>query len=377
MRIRAAAIALTVITVACGGEGEAGTTTTGGPPTIAVTTTTDASPTTTTPATTTTTTTTLIEGPVDLQVLTPFPLPISSFGPAGVRPVPGSGLTMSLVATSSSPAAPGTTNAVGTGEQRAVVVFAASAGFPGDCVGFTLWADDFSSRYVDGYVPLNEAGCGDPGGPIVTGNQILLHTERTLVIDVGPVPGGPFTPGFQVQNTAADAGFYSVGQNVVIEPITVPTLSGGLVLPLGGDLFEVSSDGFIHVPLPRAAPGACEPGEETLCLLEGRFQVRASFTQGGDPGAKPGSPVPIGSTDAASPDEAGFWFFDEGNVELVVKIVNGCEVNGAFWTLFKSSVEVDLTVEVTDTASGEQKTYQPPNPAFPAVTDTTAFATCP
>lgn len=374
MRIRAAAIALAVIAAACGGDGEAGTTTTGGPPTTTVTTTTDTAPTTTTPATTTTT---LIDGPVDLLVLTPLPLPISEFGPAGVGPVPGSGLTMSLVATPSPPTAPGRSNAVGTGEQRAVAVFAASAGFPGDCLGFTLWADDFSSRYVDGYVPLNEAGCGEPGGPIVTGDQILMHTERTLVIDLGPIPGGPFTPGFQVQNTTADAGFYSVGQNVVIDPITVPTLSGGLVLPFGGDLFEVSSDGFIHLPLPQAAPGACEPDGNTLCLLEGRFQVRASFTQPGDPQTEPGSSVPLGTTDATSPDEVAFWFFDEGNVELVVKMLNGCNVNGAFWALFTSSVEVDLTVEVTDTLSGEQKTYQPPNPAFPAVTDTTAFTTCP
>ena len=380
MRIRIVIAAFAMIAAACGGDGDAGTTSTSGPGTTGATTTTTEAPTTT--AAPTTTTTTLIQGPVDVLVLTPYALQISSFGPTGVGPVPGSGLTMALAAVPLPPAAPPGTRAAGDQEPQLIGIFGASIEFPGDCLGFTLWADDFSSRYIDGYVPLTEAGCGEPGGPIIADDQVLLKTDRTLVLDLGPIPGGSFSPAFQVQDTAGDAGFYSVGQDVVVDPSTIPTLAGGLLLPFGGDLLEVSGGRFTPIRLPDPAPGSCEPGDNTVCLLDGRFRVEASFSQAtGGPGEStqvgPGWSVPIGSVDVASHDEGGFWFLNEDNVEVVIKVLDGCNINGSFWMLFTSFVEIDLTLEVTDTGSGETKTYEPPSAAFPAVTDTLAFATCP
>ncbi|HSM02554.1 MAG TPA: hypothetical protein VK960_08985 [Acidimicrobiia bacterium] len=377
MRTRITAVTLALVT-ACGGNGEAGTTTSSDPGSTSAATTTPASSSTATPATTTTT---LIQGPVEVLALTPYPLVMSSFGPTGVGPVPGSGLTMSLMALPSPAVAPDPTNAIGVGQQRAIGVFSASAGFRGDCLGFILWAEDFSARYTDGYATLTSSGCGDPGGPILEEDRVLLQTDRTLVLDLGPIPGGAFSPAFQVQNTAGDSGFYSVAQNGVVEPIAIPKPAGGLVLPYGGDLFEVSDAGVAAVPLPDAEPGTCEADENTVCLVDGRFRVRASFTQpaddpGGDPG-RPGWSVPIGSVEDPSPDEAGYWFFDEGSVELLVKVTNGCTINGSIWVMFASFVEVDLRVDVTDTATGETRSYEPPSSAFPAVMDTTAFATCP
>jgi len=380
MRIRIVIMSFGMVVAACGGG-------TGSTSSSAPTTSTSATTTTTAPATTvttaapTTTTTTLIEGPVDVLALVPFPLQMASFGPEGVGPRPDSGLTMALLrapdATNAAPSA----RAVGPLGVGLVGVFGAAAGFPGDCLGVTLWAEDFSGRFVDGYIPLTEAGCGDVEGVVLGGDQVLLFTDRTLVVDLGTVPPLPFAPAFQVQNTPGDAGLYSVGQGVIIDPFGLATAVPGLFLPFGGDLFSIDGGVFTAISQPRPQPGVCEPGPNLLCLAGGRFQVEASFQRaagglGGGTVAAPGVSVPVGAIEINDPpDEGGFWFFDENNLELVVKVFNGCQINDRFWVFTSLLVDADAEVTITDTVSGD--TLPLPQMPFEAVTDTQAFATCP
>jgi len=361
------AAVLIVVLAACGG----GSTTTT-PSTTAPTTTTTAPLSTSAGTTTTsvapTTTTTLIDGPVDVLALAPFPLLMSSFGPTGVGPAPAAGLTMALVVLPQASAAPPGPAASRAGVSTVIGVFGAAEGFDADCLGFVLWADDFSSRYVDGYAPLTEDGCGDPGGPIVAESQVLLVTERTIVIQLGILPGGSFAPAFQVQNTAGDAGFYSVGQDLFVDPGTVPVLVAGLVVAFGGDLLAVQGSAVGVVDAPPWDAGDCAPDETSLCF--GRFRVSAEHLADGV-SVGPGAAVPFGTA-----HEGGFRFGAQEGVDVLVKLVNGCDINDRVWVLVAPLAPIETVVSVTDVGRGSQRTY-PSTDSFAPLVDTEAFATCP
>lgn len=77
-------------------------------------------------------------------------------------------------------------------------------------------------------------------------------------------------------------------------------------------------------------------------------------------------------------DTALFFFFDENNVELVVKVLDGCAINERFWVFAAGLTDVEVTVTVLDTSSGQVWTYENPFGAdFPPLKDVEAFATCP
>ncbi|HUP22436.1 MAG TPA: hypothetical protein VNB06_05795 [Thermoanaerobaculia bacterium] len=76
-------------------------------------------------------------------------------------------------------------------------------------------------------------------------------------------------------------------------------------------------------------------------------------------------------------DSDGFWFFDPSNVELIVKILAGCALNGHYWVFGSASTDVGYRFTIRDGLSGASKTYvNLLGTAAPATTDTLAFATC-
>lgn len=77
-------------------------------------------------------------------------------------------------------------------------------------------------------------------------------------------------------------------------------------------------------------------------------------------------------------DSGLFWFFSASNWELLVKVLDGCSLNGHFWVFSAATTNVEYTLRVTDTRTGEVKVYlNPLGVAADAITDTGAFATCP
>ena len=120
-----------------------------------------------------------------------------------------------------------------------------------------------------------------------------------------------------------------------------------------------------------AAP--CVPDATTLCMNNGRFSARGTFRTGaGQTG--PFMAVPV----ASSPDSGLFWFFDASNLEMLIKVLNGCGLNSRYWVFFAAGTNVEFTVTVTDTQTGTVKSYSNPlNTAAAPVQDTSAFATCP
>jgi len=110
----------------------------------------------------------------------------------------------------------------------------------------------------------------------------------------------------------------------------------------------------------------CVSGSTTLCLNGGRFRVQVGWESPGR-GSGRGHATPLTS------DTGYYWFFDSGNVELAVKVVDGTAVNGRFWVFAGALTDVAYTIAVTDTATGVLKTYQNPQGHMSSFADTSAF----
>ena len=115
---------------------------------------------------------------------------------------------------------------------------------------------------------------------------------------------------------------------------------------------------------------ACVTGGPTLCLNNARFKVTVTWKTGqGTTGS--------GQAVQLTPDTGTFWFFGPDNVELTIKAIDGCSFNRRFWVFLSGLTNVQVTVTVTDTATGQTKTYtNPQGQTFRSVLDTNAFATC-
>ena len=116
-----------------------------------------------------------------------------------------------------------------------------------------------------------------------------------------------------------------------------------------------------------SASSACAAGDANLCLSGSRFKVRADWQAGGRSGAATAIP--------RTTDTGMFWFFSEDNVELVVKVLDGCRENGYRWVLLGGLTDVGVEVTVTDSESGRARMYRSlEGLPFASMFDVTAFA---
>ncbi len=67
--------------------------------------------------------------------------------------------------------------------------------------------------------------------------------------------------------------------------------------------------------------------------------------------------------------------FDPENWEILVKVLDGCRTNGRFWVLGASTTNLGYRVQVTDTVTGDSRSYEnEPGQSAPAIVDTDAFS---
>jgi hypothetical protein len=116
--------------------------------------------------------------------------------------------------------------------------------------------------------------------------------------------------------------------------------------------------------------GPCRNDGAHLCLLGGRFEVGARFRI-------PQSPFTHGlgtAIEVPGSQETGmFWFFAPGNVELVVKMLDGATINGRFWLFYGALSDVEYWISVRDTVDGRRRTYHNPPKEICGGADTQAF----
>ena len=106
-----------------------------------------------------------------------------------------------------------------------------------------------------------------------------------------------------------------------------------------------------------------------LCLGAGRFRVQVSWTSGSSPAPAHARPL--------TADTGAFWFFAGANLEMLLKVLDGCAVNGHFWVFAAGLTNAQVVTTVTDTRTGAAQRYvNPQGAAFAPMQDTRAFA-CP
>jgi CSLREA domain-containing protein len=141
----------------------------------------------------------------------------------------------------------------------------------------------------------------------------------------------------------------------------------GAIRPVDGD-----GDGVAGCDAGAVEAGsACQAGGSELCLGEGdRFRVTARWTT--RDGSGPARSLPL------TRDTGAFWFFNPANLEIVLKVLDGCAVNDRYWVFLSGLTNVGVEVTVRDTLSGKTWTdSHPAGTALPARLDTDALDICP
>jgi len=202
------------------------------------------------------------------------------------------------------------------------------------------------------------------------------------LIGIGGGCGGPSAANHDLVGTGSSPIDAKLGQLAPAggPTFTRPLLAGSPALdagnPSGGDRACESTDqrGATRPGGPRCDIGAyevsaeCVSGGSILCMIANRFRVKAHWRTA-DGHAADAAGVQL------TPDSGYFWFFGPDNVEVTVKVLDGCGVNDRYWVFSSGVTNVEVTLTVVDTATGATKTYTNPlNQVFRSILDTNAFA---
>jgi len=149
------------------------------------------------------------------------------------------------------------------------------------------------------------------------------------------------------------------------------------------DLTVSVNDGAVHWALssfpdlleqsvthPPALLPSCLSTSTQLCLHHNRFQVQAAWRT-------PQGTAGTGTAFQATDDSGTFSFFNGNNLELVTKVVDACGLLQKYWFFAAGLTNAGVDITVTDTVTGQTRTYQNPvGTPFLPVLDTAAFAGC-
>lgn len=227
--------------------------------------------------------------------------------------------------------------------------------FPNQEYGLELWRTDGSADGTFMVKDLNQGPASSaPTSLTPFGDQLYFTADdgahgRELWVTDGTEEGTRLVhdifPGAQSSNPR---------ELTLVEDRLYFTAESGIRLP---ELWVL--------PLDGSGP-PCRASEETLCLQGQRFQVEAQWR---DFQSLRGT----GKAVSLSEDTGYFWFFDNENVELVTKVLDGQAINDHYWTFFGALSNVEYWLTVTDTESGLTRRYYNRPRNFASVGDTQSF----
>lgn len=235
-------------------------------------------------------------------------------------------------------------------------------------------------RLYDNYVPNGNVG---------DVRIVSLHTDKDglVVLEnetdyVSKVPANRFALGIIREDVATHCGFTAA--ELVAGWESLRSWLGTGVKPSAASMQQLcrnvelggAANGPCRidptVPLPPVngrlrERATCVPGAETLCLnAGGRFQVKVTWTDF-EGASGPGKTVP------QTADTGAFYYFSPANLELMIKVLDGRQINGHFWVFYGSLSDVEFDLEVTDTLTGVVKTYHNNAGSFASRGDLGAF----
>ena len=116
---------------------------------------------------------------------------------------------------------------------------------------------------------------------------------------------------------------------------------------------------------------SCVTSESILCLgADRRYRVRAEWRlTDGTTGQ--------GTAVALTSDTGAFHFFDASNLEVVVKVLDGCDANGRVWIFGTGLTDVGVVLVVRDLVTDETVRYvNDAGDPFRPIRDTDALGGC-
>ncbi|MGH7339082.1 MAG: hypothetical protein ACREKH_01195, partial [Candidatus Rokuibacteriota bacterium] len=181
------------------------------------------------------------------------------------------------------------------------------AGVGGAEPGIIMPGNPFvGARYFEEFAP----GVAEDQGEIV-------GRDETVTVPVGTFVGVLHTIGTSNLNPSSmDEKFYAPGVGNIVDEVL--------------ELVEIT-------------PPPCQPDATTHCLSDGRFRVTVEWETGqGTEG--------VGQAILPSADSGEFWFFNQDNTELIVKVLDACTVpdHQAFWVFAAGLTNVGVTITVED-----------------------------
>ena len=161
-------------------------------------------------------------------------------------------------------------------------------------------------------------------------------------------------------------------------PGTARVVKGQLEVDLGASNLSGTlekggiSGGFSHLGQEGMFTATPQDAVDTVLLNNGRFRAEVEWKQ------SPSGPLTRGHGVPLTDDSGAFYFFDADNWEMLVKVLDGCNFNSNYWVFAAATTDVEYTLTVTDTETSTTRTYfNPLGQPAQAITDTSAFATCP
>ncbi|MEM9552622.1 MAG: DUF4397 domain-containing protein [Acidobacteriota bacterium] len=212
----------------------------------------------------------------------------------------------------------------------------------------------------------------------------LAEIAPTVLVDETAMPPAAGNAKVRVFHGSPDAPAVDItltDGTVLVPGLTFPNASGYLEVPAGSyDLqIRVAGTDIVALNLPTLdldageiytayAKGLLAQGaaDRTLYLQDGRFRVDSTWE---DFDSNTGVGLQQGLTD----DTGYFYFFNEENVELVIKVLDGLGVNGNFWVFYGSLSNVGYEIVVTDTQTGTTRTFVNPLGEFASFGDVGSF----
>lgn len=146
--------------------------------------------------------------------------------------------------------------------------------------------------------------------------------------------------------------------------------SGYLTFAVRGKNDNGTSASSNYVSFHLAATG-CSPTSTAACMHGGRFQVTLDYSTA----EVTNEAARVKNVDLG-PASALFYFFDDTNVEALVKVLDGCGVNGNFWVFGAAATDLAYRLIVVDTKTRRATGYLNSPGAPPAITDSAALDTC-
>lgn len=215
-------------------------------------------------------------------------------------------------------------------------------------------------------------GCG-------TNGRFWIYSAGLTNLDVDLLVTDTWTGQVEVFQNALGLPYSPVQAIDLFDSCPAPGgLPGSTLVPGRAPALEPTPGAEAQVPSSEPSaltgiqpPGGCVPSPGELCLQNGRFRVTATWGDftGGE-GTATG--VPFG-------DDSGlFWFFDDQNLELAIKVIDACSFNDRFWIYAAGLTNLAITLQVEDTQHdvGWEHSNILGAP-FPPVLDSSAFDTCP